>query len=59
MVAYVFADVCVCVYTYVRSAVLSKTFKLFFWEIDFFYLSDYDYEMALAAGIGGWELCER
>ena len=31
----------------------SKTFKLLFWEIDFFNLSDYDYEMLLAAGIGG------
>ena len=36
-----------------------KHLNYFFWQIDFFYLSDYDYEMLLAAGIGGWELCER
>ena len=42
-------------YVYIHMCALqfSKTFKLLFWEIDFFNLYDYDYEMLLAAGIGG------
>ena len=47
------------VYIHMNALQFSKTFKLLFLANWLFYLSDYDYEMLLAAGIGGWELCER
>ena len=47
------------VYIHMYALRLSETFKLLFLKIDFFNVSGYDHGMLLAAGIGGWELCER
>ena len=44
------------VYVYIHMYALQfsqKPLNYFFGKLTFFYLSDYDYEMALAAGIGG------